>query len=111
VIKHIEKQFQKKLRQVKTLLIDESTVGFKCKIIFETYNKKTKWGIRLFILAESDTGYVHSIIPNCRKLTGDVCNLPHSEKPFVSRTVLSLIDKTMAQCAWYWRYHHFTDIL
>jgi hypothetical protein len=24
----------------------------------------TKWGIRLFVLADSDTGYVHCIIPN-----------------------------------------------
>jgi hypothetical protein len=58
----------------KDIVIDESTVGFKHKIIFQTYNPKTpmKWGIRLFALAESDTGYVHSIIPNCGKLTGDV---------------------------------------
>jgi hypothetical protein len=61
----------------KNIVIDESTVGFKRKIIFKTYNpkkkqkKKTtaaKWGIRLFSLAESDTGYVHSIIPIYRKL-------------------------------------------
>jgi hypothetical protein len=52
-----------------------------------------KWGIRLFALAESDTGYVHSIIPNYGKLTGDVCNLPYSEKPFISRIVLSLMDR------------------
>jgi hypothetical protein len=25
--------------------------------------KTTKWAIRLFVLADSDTGYVHSIIP------------------------------------------------
>jgi hypothetical protein len=40
-----------------------------------------------------DTGNVHSIIPNYRKLTGDVCNLPYSEKPFISRIVLSLMDR------------------
>jgi hypothetical protein len=63
----------------KIILIDESTAGFKRKIIFKTYNPKNKkkkqskmWGIRLFALAESDTGYIHSMIPNYRKLTGDV---------------------------------------
>jgi hypothetical protein len=57
--------------------INESTAAFKRKMIFETYNKKkTKWGIRLFVLADSDTGYVDSIIPNYRKCTGNVCNLP-----------------------------------
>jgi hypothetical protein len=50
-----------------------------------------KWGIRLFILAEIDTGYVHSIIPKYGKLTGDKCNLPYSEKPF--KIVIFLMDK------------------
>jgi hypothetical protein len=42
-----------------------------------------KWGMRLFVLAESGTGYVHSIIPHYGKLTGDKCNLPYPEKPFI----------------------------
>jgi hypothetical protein len=55
----------------KNVVIDEPTVGFKHKIIFGTYNpnKPMKWGIRLFASAEIDTGYVHSIIPNCGKIT------------------------------------------
>jgi hypothetical protein len=79
----------------KNIVIDESTVRFKCKIIFETYNPKKprKWRVRLLAFAESDTGYVHSIITHCGKLTGDVCNLPYSEKPFFSRTVLSLMER------------------
>jgi hypothetical protein len=95
VIKHIEKQFQKNFVPCKNIVIDESTVGFKRKIIFETYNPKKpiKWGIRLFALAESDTGYVHSIIPNCGKLAGEVYNLPYSENPLVSRKVLSLMER------------------
>jgi hypothetical protein len=44
------------------IAIDDSTVGFKNKIIFITYNPM-KWRIRLFVLAENDTGYVHDIIP------------------------------------------------
>jgi hypothetical protein len=52
-----------------------------------------KWEIRLFALAESDTGYVHSIIPNCGKLNRrDMCNLPYFENPFFSRIVLSLME-------------------
>jgi hypothetical protein len=52
-----------------------------------------KWGIRLFVLADSDTGYVQSIIPNYGKPTGGTCNLPYSEKQFISRIVLSLMDR------------------
>jgi hypothetical protein len=55
--------------------------------------KTTKWGKWLFALVESDTGYVHSIIPNCGKLSGVMCNLPYSEKPFISRIVLSLMER------------------
>jgi hypothetical protein len=64
----------------KNMAIDESTVGFKCKLIFDTYNKKKtiKWGIRLLVLADSHTDYVDSIIPNYEKLTGDMCNLNSS---------------------------------
>jgi hypothetical protein len=81
--KHIEKQFQKNSVPGRNIITDESTVGFKRKIIFETYNPKkktpTKLGISLFALAESDTGYVHSIIPNYGKLTG-MCVTYHTLK-------------------------------
>jgi hypothetical protein len=40
VIKHIEKQCQKNFVPGKNIVIYESIVGFKCKIIFETYNPK-----------------------------------------------------------------------
>jgi hypothetical protein len=40
VIEHIEKQFQKKFVPGKSIAINESTVGFKQKIIFKIYNKK-----------------------------------------------------------------------
>jgi hypothetical protein len=45
--------------------------------------KPMKWGIRVFVLADSDTGYIHSIIPNYGKLKGDMFNLPYSEKPYI----------------------------
>jgi hypothetical protein len=44
-------------------------------------------------LDDSDTGYVHSIIPYYGILTGDMCNMPYSDKPFTSRIVLSFMDR------------------
>jgi hypothetical protein len=35
---NIEKQFQKNVVPGKSIAIDESTVGFKCKIAFKIYN-------------------------------------------------------------------------
>jgi hypothetical protein len=40
VIEHIEKQFQKSFVPGKSIAIDESTVGFKHKIIFKIYDQK-----------------------------------------------------------------------
>jgi hypothetical protein len=42
VIKHIEKQFQKKFLPGRNIVIDDSIVGFKRKIIFKTDNPKKK---------------------------------------------------------------------
>jgi hypothetical protein len=60
-----------------------------------------KWGNRLFVSADSDTGYVHSIIPNY------MCNLPYSQKPFILRIVLSLMDRFSVVSIQ--DYHLFTD--
>jgi hypothetical protein len=40
VIEHIEKQFQKNVVPGKNIAIEESTVGFKGKIIFKTVHFK-----------------------------------------------------------------------
>jgi hypothetical protein len=68
-----------------------------------------KGGIRLSVLAVSDTGYVHSIIPNHRKLTGGVGNLTCSEKRFISRTALSLMGKLQLGVSVIEDYNLFTD--
>jgi hypothetical protein len=111
VIEHIEKNFQQHFVPGKNISIDESTVGFKGKILFKTYNPKkpTKWGLRLFVLADSETGYVHSIIPYYGKVTGDICNLPYPEKSFTSRIVLSLIKRLEISTLDIEGYHLFTD--
>jgi hypothetical protein len=48
---------------------------------------------RAKLLADTDTGYVHSIIQNYGKLTGNVCNLPYFEKLFISGIVISLMER------------------
>jgi hypothetical protein len=111
MIEHTEKQFQKNFVSGKSIATDELSVGFKRKIIFKIYNpeKPMKWGIRLFVSAESDTGYVHSIIPNYGILTGNKCNLPYFEKPFISRIILSLMGRLGLSVSGIEDYHHFTD--
>ena len=59
----------------KELSIDESMISFKGRLIFKQYapKKPTKWGMKAFVLADSQTGYVY----NWRLYTGKymVCYL------------------------------------
>jgi hypothetical protein len=100
VIEHIEKEFQKYSVPGKNIAIDKSTVVFRGKIIYQTYNPKklTKWGIRLFVLADSDTGYVHSIIPYYGKLTDDMYKLSYSKKTFNFKNSFFLDGQTRTLC-------------
>jgi hypothetical protein len=49
----MEKQFEKNFVPSKNIVIHESAVDLKRKIIFETYNKKkpTKWGIQIICIS------------------------------------------------------------
>ena len=69
---------------------DESTVEFKGRNSFITYNpqKPTKWGLRIYVLAESESGYIE---PYFGKPTTK--NLPHPDAPFTTRIVLHLVDQ------------------
>jgi hypothetical protein len=51
------------------------------------------------------------IIPYYRKLTGDVSNLPYSEKPFISRIVLSLMERLELSVSGVEGYHLFTNLM
>ncbi|UYV65692.1 hypothetical protein LAZ67_3005155 [Cordylochernes scorpioides] len=74
------------------MAIDESTVGYKGKISFKTYNpqKPRKWGLRVYVAAKSKLGYIFSFIPYYGKLTTD--SLIRPDLPFTSRIVLSLFE-------------------
>jgi hypothetical protein len=67
VKEHTEKQFQKYFVPGNNIAIDESTVGFKGMISFESYSLKRKvqnGSLWLFILTDSGSGYVQGIIPS-----------------------------------------------
>jgi hypothetical protein len=63
-------------------------------------------GIRIFVLAESNAGYADSVIPNYGKLTSDECL---SEKPFIIKIVLSLMDRLRLSVSGIEDYNLFTD--
>lgn len=75
--------------------LDESTVGFKGRIKFKCYNKDkpTKWGLKIFVLADSKNGYIWSFLPYYGQATTDMLLRP--ELLVTSRTVLHFADKLL----------------
>ena len=75
------------------IAVDESTVEYKGRLIFKTYNlqKPTKWGLRGYFLAECKSGYICSFEPYFGKQTTE--SLPWPDQPFTSRIVLHFVDQ------------------
>ena len=88
--------------------VDESTVGFKKRIAFKTYNsqKPAKWRLRVFVLSDSDNGYISCFKPYFGKTTTE--SLPSSDKPFTTRIVLHLVDQLLNKTSGV-GYHVYTD--
>ncbi|UYV81604.1 hypothetical protein LAZ67_20001674 [Cordylochernes scorpioides] len=81
-LSYLSNKFLSIFKPSKNIAIDESTVGYKGKISFKTYNpqKPRKWGLRAI--------FIYSFIPYYGKLTTD--SLIRSDLSFTSRIVLSL---------------------
>lgn len=75
--------------------VDESTVGFKGKIVFKCYNKlkPIKWGLRIYVLADSINGYICALEPYFGSITTQ--NLIRPDQPFTVRIVLHLVNKLL----------------
>ncbi|EFN79240.1 PiggyBac transposable element-derived protein 4, partial [Harpegnathos saltator] len=87
-------------------------VNFKGKIAFITNNlkKTTKWSIRIYVLADGETGYVYSfimILPYYGSLT--TANLEKPELPVSSRIPLTLVKKLLDNIPSAEGYHLYTD--
>lgn len=68
--------------------IDESTVGFKGRLLWKCYNpqKPTKWGLRVYCLCDSETGYVYCFVVYYGSSTTN--GLIRPELQFTSRIVI-----------------------
>ncbi|MGH0118120.1 UNVERIFIED_CONTAM: hypothetical protein FKN15_044422 [Acipenser sinensis] len=108
VVSYIDTKCRELFIPGRDICIDESTVGFKGRIIFKCYNpqKPTKWGMRVFVLADCETGYVSAIVPYFGSPTTD--SLLRPDMPFSSRIVLHLCE-TLLQTTNGHGFHLFTD--
>ncbi len=70
--------------------IDEAMIPFKGRLKFKQYmkNKPTKWGIKVFVLADSPTGYVKRL----QVYTGKGLDNSSTDVGLCTRVVLDLMD-------------------
>ena len=82
-LKYIDTMYRCHFIPGQNLSVDESVVGFKGKISFFTYNPKpNKWGIHMYVLADSASSCVCTFIPYHEKITTE--SLVKPDLPFIS---------------------------
>lgn len=90
VLDYVGSKFLELYRPNQFLSADESTVSFKGRVAFKMYNPKkpVKWGLRLYVLADSLNGYICNMIPYYGSLTTN--NLIRPDLPFTTRIIYQL---------------------
>jgi len=65
MVKHVKSKSMEYFIQGQDTAIDETTIGFKGHASFRMYNpqKPTKWGLHVYTLADSATGYIVTFEP------------------------------------------------
>ena len=106
--KYLQQKCLERYTPQQKIAVDESTVGYKGRLIFKTYNpqKPTKWGLRVNVLVECESGYIGSFEPYFEKQTTE--SLPWPDQPFTSRIVLHLVYQVLAH-AQGTGFHLYTD--
>jgi hypothetical protein len=108
-LQYLEEKFRSYFVPGQAISVDESTVSFKKQISFKTYNPKkpTKWGMKIYVLADSATGHIRTFLPYYGKPTSDELERP--DVPFSSRIVLHLLSKLCQTVQNAASYHIYTD--
>lgn len=109
VVLYLDKRFREFYCPSANVSIDESTIGFKGRVIFKVYNKDKpqKWGIKVFVLSDSCNGYVCSILPYMGIATTNFLVRP--ELLVTSRVVLTLVENIEQSFGNIEGLHVFTD--
>ncbi|XP_043487956.1 piggyBac transposable element-derived protein 4 [Polistes fuscatus] len=91
------------------ICVEESTRKFKGRISFITYNQKkpTKWGIRVYTLTDSKTGYICCILPFYGSLTTELLVRP--DLPVSSRIPIHLYQMLLEKIPGAQGHHMYTN--
>jgi len=108
IVKHMKEKCLEYFFPGPDIAIDETTVAFKGRVAFRMYNpqKPTKWGLRVYVLADSDTGYVSVFEPYYGRETTE--SLVRPDLNFTSRIVIHLCQQLQSKTNAV-GYHLYTD--
>jgi hypothetical protein len=96
-LNYIDSKFRQNFVPGKEICVDEAVVPFK----------PTKWGVRMYVLSDSNTGYVYSILPYFGSITSE--SLIHPELPISARIVLHLYNNLLESIPNSEGYHLYVD--
>ena len=108
MVKHMQEKCLQLFIPDRNIAIDETTIAFKGRVSFKMYNpqKPTKWGLRVYALANSTTGYVSVFEQYYGSQTTQ--SLIRPGLPFSSRILIHLCQQ-LIEAANGGGYHLFTD--
>ncbi|XP_020296777.1 piggyBac transposable element-derived protein 4-like [Pseudomyrmex gracilis] len=108
-LEYINSKLLKYFTPGEEICVDESTIKFKGRISFITYNPKkpTKWGIRVYTMEDSKTGYICGILPYYGSLTTE--KLIRPDLPVSARIPLQLYTMLLEKVPGSQGHHMFTD--
>ena len=108
-MEYLEPKYQEYYVPYSNVSVDESTIGFKEKIAFKTYNPKKpiKWGLRVFVLSDSTNGYIYSMLPYYGRYTRELLNNV-SNLSYTANIVIHLC-RSLQKLGPSSGYHIFTD--
>ncbi|XP_046828679.1 piggyBac transposable element-derived protein 4-like isoform X2 [Vespa crabro] len=107
-LEYLDLKFREHFIPNKCISIVESVVKYKGRLGSTVYNpqKPTKWGIRLYVLTDSESGYLYSFLPYYGSITTE--NLPYPELPVTNRAVLYLYKNLQNSISEASGYHIYT---
>ncbi|KAJ8942909.1 hypothetical protein NQ314_009884 [Rhamnusium bicolor] len=97
VLQYLKNKFMTIYTPEKNISVDESLVGWKGRLQWKQYipSKRKRFGIKIFVLCESSTGYVYNFIVYTGKVTN--YGVIYNEEPLASRVVLELSDPLLGK--------------
>jgi hypothetical protein len=94
LLDHFRQNSQEAFYPGQELAVDETMVGFRGRMLFKQYcpNKPTKYGLKLFVLADSSTGYVYNFVLYTGSETTSSLPAAFSDLPVPGQYVIALME-------------------